>query len=79
MCLGKLGSIVRTWDAGGMPMARVEGPGSDLDACLLYHPEAKVGDDVLVHLGFVIEVLDPAAAVDARRLRERLADPATGP
>jgi len=75
MCLGSLGQITRTWDAGGVPMGAVDVPGRTLDACLLYHPDARVGDQVLVHMGFVVDVLDDETAADARELREELSGP----
>lgn len=72
MCLGTLGLVRETWDEGGMPMARVEShDGSDLVACLAYTPEAAVGTQVLVHLGFVVEVVDPDVAGEASALRSR--------
>jgi len=69
MCLGKIGRITRRWDEGGIPMGEADTPGAPVNACLLYHPEVAVGDDVLVHMGFVVDVLDPERAEDARRLR----------
>lgn len=59
-------------------MAAVEASGRTLEACLLYHPECGVGDDVLVHMGFVVDVLDPATARDAMDLRNGLAGKPTG-
>jgi hydrogenase expression/formation protein HypC len=73
MCLGTLGTITRTWDAGGVPMAAVEASARQVDACLLYHPDASVGDPVLVHMGFVVDVLDDETATDARDLRAGMA------
>ena len=62
MCSGRLGVVVRQWEEGGVPMAMVDtGTGSER-ACLLAEPKAGLGDHVLVHMGFVVEVLDPASA-----------------
>lgn len=69
MCLGKIGKVARTWDEGGIPMGEVDTPEEAVNACLLYHPDVAVGDDVLVHMGFVVDVLDAERAEDARRLR----------
>lgn len=77
MCLGSIGVVTRTWDAGGVPMASVDVPGRSLDVCLLYHPDCAVGDDVLVHMGFVVEVLDDETAGDARTLRAGLSEAPT--
>ncbi len=68
MCLGVIGVIRETWDEGGMPMASVEGR----PVCLVYTPEAAIGDTVLVHLGFAVEVLDEERAADAVALRAEI-------
>jgi hydrogenase expression/formation protein HypC len=65
MCLGAIGAIEATWREGGVPMASVAGR----PTCLLYTPEAEVGDTVLVHVGFAVEILDPERATDAVELR----------
>jgi hydrogenase expression/formation protein HypC len=65
MCLGAIGAIEATWSEGGVPMASVAGR----PTCLLYTPEAGVGDTILVHLGFAVEILDPDRAADAVALR----------
>ena len=78
MCLGSLGKVVRVWDEGGMPMAEVDASGHSLPACLLYHPDVTVGDDVLIHMGFVVDVMDGQTAADARSLRAGVVPPAPG-
>lgn len=70
MCLGAIGRVRKIWDEGGVPVAEVEANGELNNVCLLYVPEATVGDSVLVHLGFAVELLEPdraAAALDLRR------------
>ena len=68
MCLGDLGTVDRTWDEGGLPMATV----NDEPVCLMYTPDAKVGDSVLVNLGYTVEILDVGRAADAAALRAGL-------
>ena len=41
-----------------MRMGRVNFGGVFKEACLAYVPEAKVGDYVIVHVGFALSVLD---------------------
>lgn len=74
MCLGALGTIDERWDEGGVPMASVDGE----PVCLLYTPEAKVGDTVLAHIGFAVEIVDPDRAAAARELRSAKGPPAGG-
>ena len=72
MCLGLIGVVTRTFDEDGVPMADVDTGDGDRSVCLLYCPDAAVGDDVLMHMGFVMEVLDPERAADSRELRRQL-------
>jgi len=72
MCLGLIGIVTRTFDADGVPMAEVDSGDGPRSVCLLYCPGAAVGDDVLMHMGFVMEVLDPERAAESRELRRQL-------
>lgn len=73
MCLGMIGIVTEVWDAGGIPMARADCSGESKAVCLLYVPDAGVGDDVLVHSGYAIEILGSDEAAEARHLRGILA------
>jgi hydrogenase expression/formation protein HypC len=68
MCLGALGIVEETWDEGGLPMAFV----NDEPVCLMYTPEADIGDHVLVNLGYSVEIIDSKRAAEALALREGL-------
>jgi hydrogenase expression/formation protein HypC len=58
MCLAKPGRIVRiAEDETGLRSAEVEYPGLLKSVSLLYLPEAKVGDHILVQAGFGIRLL----------------------
>lgn len=74
MCLGDLGEVEHTWDEGGVPMASINGE----PVCLMYTPDVGVGDSVLVHLGYAVEIIDPKSAADAVALRESLETVALG-
>lgn len=62
MCLGVPGRITHTTDVAGMLMGRVDFGGVSRDVCLAYVPEARVGDYVIVHVGFAISLVDEAEA-----------------
>lgn len=62
MCLGIPGKVVETFERDSLPMARVEFGGIVKETCLAYTPEAKVGDYVIVHVGFAISRVDEAEA-----------------
>ncbi len=63
MCLGVPGKIVRIeTNPLGMTVGKVEFGGTARDVSLAYLPEAKVGDYVIVHVGFALSIVDEAAA-----------------
>lgn len=63
MCLGIPGRIEAITDTGELTRAgRVSFGGIQKDVNLAYVPEAKVGDYVIVHVGFAISVIDEAEA-----------------
>jgi hydrogenase expression/formation protein HypC len=64
MCLGIPGKIIARQDNNDLPMARIDYGGVIKEACLVYTPEAKVGDYVIVHVGFALNVLDEKEAME---------------
>lgn len=62
MCLAIPGKVVDTYDQRGLLMAKVQFGGIVREACLAYVPETKVGEYVLVHVGFAISRIDEAEA-----------------
>jgi hydrogenase maturation factor len=73
MCLGMTGVITAIRDDDGVPMALIDTTAdtaayatadadvaaSVIPACLLTCQEARVGDTVLVHSGYVLQIFDP--------------------
>jgi hydrogenase expression/formation protein HypC len=62
MCLAIPGKVVDAFDKGGMRMAKVQFGGIMREACLEYVPDTKVGEYVLVHVGFAISKVDEEEA-----------------
>jgi hydrogenase expression/formation protein HypC len=62
MCLAIPGKVLEEFGRGGMRMAKVQFGGIVREASLDYVPEAKIGDYVLVHVGFAISIIDPEEA-----------------
>ncbi len=63
MCLGVPGKVVTISDnEGEMKMGTVNFGGITKEVCLAYVPEVKVGDYVVVHVGFAISIVDEAEA-----------------
>ena len=62
MCLAVPGKVVEITGEGELRMGKVDFAGVQRQACLAYVPEVKLGDYVLVHVGFAISVIDEQAA-----------------
>ena len=62
MCLAVPGRITELHDDGGIPMARVDFGGIAREACMIYLPDARPGEYVLVHVGFAITKMDEQEA-----------------
>lgn len=75
MCLGVPGQVVRV-DRNdlGMTMGLVKFGGITKEVCLMYTPEADVGDWVLVHVGFAISKLDEESAKEVFAMLEQMGD-----
>lgn len=72
MCLGIPGKVVDVRDDRGTRMATVDFGGVTKDICLVYVPEAEVGDYTIVHAGFAITRLDETAALQTLQLMSEL-------
>lgn len=63
MCLGVPGQIEAITDTGELTRAgKVRFGGITKEVNLAYVPEARVGDYVVVHVGFAISIVDEAEA-----------------
>lgn len=71
MCLAIPMQILEITDNG---MARVSAMGAEREAALDLTPQAAVGDYVLVHAGFAIEVVDEQYAAETLELIQDMAD-----
>ena len=71
MCLAIPGKIVEFHERHGVRMSKVDFGGITREACLEYIPDARVGDYVMVHVGFAISKVDEdEAARTYQYLRE---------
>jgi hydrogenase expression/formation protein HypC len=69
MCVAIPGRLEERFESGHSLMGKVNFNGIRRDVCLSCVPDAKVGDFVVVHVGFAISVVD---ADEARRTLELL-------
>lgn len=64
MCLAVPGRVVDLGSQDGAQMAEVDFGGVLKNVCLEYVPDVAVGDYVIVHVGFAIQRLDEASALE---------------
>lgn len=72
MCLAIPGKVVECFEREDLKMARVQFGGIIREACIDYVPETKVGDYVLVHVGFALSRIDEEEALRTYALLEEL-------
>ena len=72
MCLAIPGQVLEEFESRGMRMARIKFGGIVREASLDYVPGAKVGDYVLVHVGFAISTVDAGEAARTYELLEQM-------
>ena len=69
MCLGIPGKVVEIYREHDVLMGKVEFGGVRKRVCLEYVPAVRVGEYVVVHVGFALNTIDEA---EARRVFEFL-------
>lgn len=74
MCLAVPGKIIEMYDENGLQMGRIDYSGTVHAACLAYVPEAEVGQYVLVHAGFALNVIDEAEAQRTLELLQEMSE-----
>ena len=72
MCLAVPGRIESLEERDGTTMSVVNFGGVRKEVCLEYIPGARVGEYVVVHVGFAIQHLDEASALETLANFERL-------
>lgn len=74
MCLGVPGKLVDIYDNAGLRMGKVDFGGVFREACLEYIPEARVGNYVVVHVGFAISLLSEQEAAETLAILREVSD-----
>jgi len=62
MCLGIPGKVVETYREHDVLMGKIDFGGVFKRVCLEHVPETKIGEYVLVHVGFALSRIDEAEA-----------------
>lgn len=74
MCLGIPGKVLEIREQDSVPLGKVDFGGIAKDVCLIYVPEVRVGDYVLVHVGFAISRVDEQEAQEIFSYLEQIGE-----
>ncbi|HMO11292.1 MAG TPA: HypC/HybG/HupF family hydrogenase formation chaperone [Actinotalea sp.] len=74
MCLGIPGKVIELRSDGPVLMGKVDFGGIRKEACLAYTPEVRLGDYVIVHVGFAISTVDEEEALKTLEVLASMGD-----
>ncbi|HOG57947.1 MAG TPA: HypC/HybG/HupF family hydrogenase formation chaperone [Anaerolineaceae bacterium] len=74
MCLGIPGKIIRLYDLDGTAMANVDFGGVQQEVCVAAVPGVQLGQYVIVHAGFALNMLSEEEAQETMRLLKEIAE-----
>jgi hydrogenase expression/formation protein HypC len=72
MCLGIPGKVVEKFQEHDVQMGKVDFGGVSKRVCLDYVPDVRVGQYVIVHVGFALSVIDEEEAQQVFSLLEKM-------
>ena len=72
MCLAIPGKILEIYEHDGTLMSKVDFGGVQQEVCLATTPEAQVGQYVIVHAGFALNLLSAEEAQETLQLLKEL-------
>jgi hydrogenase expression/formation protein HypC len=74
VCLAIPGLVKELFESDGLKMARVDFCGITRSTCIEYTPQANIGDYVLVHVGFAINLINEEEAQKTYELLKQLGE-----
>lgn len=74
MCLAVPGRVVEVWDADTTRMANVDFGGIVKEVSVAFVPDIEPGEYAIVHVGFALQKLDEASALETLRVFENLGE-----
>lgn len=74
MCLAIPGKITDIYTSSDLIMGKIDFGGVFREACLSYTPEAKIGDYVLIHVGFALSIISEQEAKETLALLEEISE-----
>lgn len=74
MCLAIPGKVVEINSTVSPVMGKVSFSGIKKEVCLELVPEVKIGEYVIVHVGFAISTMDEVEALETLKLFEQMGE-----
>jgi hydrogenase expression/formation protein HypC len=74
MCLAIPGKVMEIHSADELSLGRVSFGGILKEVCLDWVPEVKVGDYVIVHVGFAISTMDEHEALETLKILDQMGE-----
>ena len=74
MCLAIPGKVLDIDRTGSPVMGTVSFGGTQKKVCLEWLPEARVGDYVIVHVGFALSTVDEAEALETLKMFKEMGE-----
>jgi hydrogenase expression/formation protein HypC len=78
MCLAVPGKVIEIDSNSNPIMGRVSFGGIKKEVCLDFVPDVKIGEYVIVHVGFAINTLNEEEARETLKLLEQIGDSGSG-
>jgi len=72
MCLGIPGKILKIYEENSIKMSDVDFNGITVKVCLETTPQAEVGNYVIVHAGFAINLLEESEALETLAMLDQI-------
>lgn len=72
MCLGVPGKILKIYEENSIKMSDVDFNGVTMKVCLETTPQARVGNYVIVHAGFAINLLEESEALETLAMLDQI-------
>lgn len=72
MCLGIPGKVTHTFREHDVLMGKVDFGGVSKQVCLEHVPDVRIGQYVIVHVGFALSTIDEAEAVQVFEFLEKM-------
>ena len=72
MCLGIPGKVIEIYETEGTLMSKVDFGGVVQEVCVVTTPEVQVGQFVLVHAGFALNIMSDQEAHETIDLLEQI-------